>query len=95
MAWTDSLRFGEVCLAIGKSIQPTDWPVLVSMECHVPLEQQKDLVYIMKNAWGDKLVDKALEGVDASVAAPSDFRGRILLMIEYASLGLKSVNACI
>ncbi|KAH7105382.1 PLC-like phosphodiesterase [Auriculariales sp. MPI-PUGE-AT-0066] len=82
-AYTDSLPFGEVCLEIGKGVKPDDWPVLVSLECHVPPEGQPELIQIIKNAWGDKVVDKALEDVDPSRASPRDFKGKILLMIEY------------
>lgn len=80
-AFTSSIPFGDVCLAIGKAVQPGDWPVLVSLECHVDVEEQAKLCWIMHNAWGDKLVDAELEGVEPHTASPRDFRGRILLMV--------------
>ncbi|EJD48564.1 PLC-like phosphodiesterase [Auricularia subglabra TFB-10046 SS5] len=90
--FSKSIPFGDVCLAIGQSVQPDDWPVLVSLECHVDVEEQAKLIWIMRNAWGDKLVDKELEGVEPHQAAPRDFRGRILLMVEYYPDEALSVN---
>jgi phosphatidylinositol phospholipase C, delta len=80
------VSFQAVCLAIGNDVKEDDWPVFVSLECHVPPSGQDELVNIMKGTWGEKLVDGRIELQDEQTRAhisPKDLKGRILVMVGF------------
>ncbi|TEB25775.1 PLC-like phosphodiesterase [Coprinellus micaceus] len=88
-----SVPFADVCRAIGDYINETygpynpdirsglDFPILVSLECHVPYDQQADLAQTMKEIWGDRLVQGPIEGID------DDWVRRIVVMVEKDTSG--------
>lgn len=81
-----------VCEAIGEAVKADDLPVTVSLECHVDYDKQPELVHIMKEVWGDKLVTERIHRNVVEVVSdiihhshtevsPDDLKGRIFLMV--------------
>ena len=93
-----SVPFFDVCEAIGAAVgakgtcgvghtnagEHNDWPVFVSLECHVPVGKQHDIVEIMKKTWGDKLLTTADAATlpPGHLITPRDLKGRIILMVR-------------
>jgi len=78
--FSKGVSFSSVCNAIDDSMTPGCWPVLVSLECHVDVEGQKELVRQMVDAWGDRVVKGQVEGSTEDVTL-AQLKGRIVLMV--------------
>ncbi|KAF9026627.1 PLC-like phosphodiesterase [Hymenopellis radicata] len=76
-----SIPFRSVCRAINGVVDNDSWPVMISVECHVDLKGQEDMVRIMTEEFGDKLVNDQLENVDDERVCPADMMGRVLCMV--------------
>jgi phosphatidylinositol phospholipase C delta len=79
---THSVSLKDVCKAIGDAVTENDWPVMVSLECHVGVPEQPEMIKIMEDAWGEKLLRRQIDGLDVERVTPADLRGKILLMVR-------------
>ncbi|KAG8927214.1 hypothetical protein FRC02_008365 [Tulasnella sp. 418] len=85
---TDRTTFRDVCEAILAPVKDnhSHWPILISLECHASHETQVEMVKIMKEVFGSKLVDSALEGIgEDRKVTPRDLNGRIVMIVEWHS----------
>ncbi|KAG8824199.1 Phospholipase C, partial [Serendipita sp. 399] len=90
---TSSVSLRKVCEAIERyAFVTSPYPVIISGEVHCCIEQQKVLVNIMREVFGDKLVVAPIEGYDADILLPSPeaLKGRILLKAKHKTLDASS-----
>ncbi|KAH7227723.1 PLC-like phosphodiesterase [Fusarium oxysporum] len=79
--------FREVCRAVGESaFVDNDLPIIVSLEVHADEDQQEVMVKIMKEEWGEMLVDKAFDDTGPRLQLPKlgELRKRILVKVKKA-----------
>ncbi|KAK2032673.1 PLC-like phosphodiesterase [Colletotrichum zoysiae] len=84
---TTPCGFREVCQAIGETaFETNDLLVIVSLEVHASIEQQNVMVRIMKEEWGEMLVDKPFEGIDPHLHVPTlrDMKRKIMIKVKKA-----------
>lgn len=79
--FSKSVPLLDVCRAIGDSLTENDWPIFVSLECHVGVEGQPEMIGLMDRTWGDKLVREVLDGTTPEGVSPQELKGKILLMV--------------
>ncbi|KAF5967236.1 1-phosphatidylinositol-4,5-bisphosphate phosphodiesterase [Fusarium bulbicola] len=80
--------FREVCRTVGESaFVDNDLPIIVSLEVHADEDQQEVMVRIMKEEWGEMLVDKAFDDTGPRLQLPKlgELRKRILVKVKKAS----------
>lgn len=78
----------EVCRVIKESAFKTNkLPLVISLECHATGEQQDMIVEIMKQEWGDYLLDEPLQECDPSVRQPrlEELKEKILVKVKKAA----------
>lgn len=84
---TSKISLRVICEAIEKSAFVTSpYPVIISAEVHCGVVQQELIAVIMKQCFGDKLVDRRLDGSDSStplkaLPSPQMLMYRILLKV--------------
>ncbi|KJR82728.1 phospholipase c [Sporothrix schenckii 1099-18] len=85
--WTlgTHVPFRDVCRAVRHTAFRTNTlPVIVSLEVHTNAVQQRKMVKIMKEEWGEFLLDQALEGTDPRLRLPTlgELQNKILVKVK-------------
>lgn len=78
----------EVCRVIKESAFKTNkLPLVISLEVHATGEQQDMIVEIMKEEWGDHLLDEPLQGCDPNASQPrlEELMEKILVKVKKAA----------
>uniref|UniRef100_A0A8C5FYG6 Phosphoinositide phospholipase C n=1 Tax=Gouania willdenowi TaxID=441366 RepID=A0A8C5FYG6_GOUWI len=77
---TTKIKFEDVVRAINDhAFVTSDFPVILSIEEHCPLEQQRQMARIFKEVFGDKLLTEPVEQLAEQLPSPSQLKGKILL----------------
>ncbi|KAL8295632.1 hypothetical protein RB597_009257 [Gaeumannomyces tritici] len=81
--------FRDVCRAIGKSAFATNHlPIIISLEVHADCQQQDVMVKIMREEWGERLLDEQFIGCDPRLRLPrlDELKDKILIKAKKASV---------
>ncbi len=75
------------CIAIKESaFEDNPLPIIVSLEVHADPDQQEVMVQIMKEEWGDLLLDQPYQGCDPRLGLPrlEELQKKILIKVKKA-----------
>ncbi|KAK1758661.1 hypothetical protein QBC47DRAFT_295420 [Echria macrotheca] len=85
---TSTVPFREVCRAIRESAFTTNHlPIIVSLEVGADGDQQRMMVQIMKEEWGNYLLSEPIDGVDPYLRQPrlDELYDKILIKVKRLS----------
>ncbi|XP_029289098.1 1-phosphatidylinositol 4,5-bisphosphate phosphodiesterase gamma-2 [Cottoperca gobio] len=77
---TTKIKFEDVVKAINDhAFVTSDFPVILSIEEHCPLEQQRQMARIFRDVFGDKLLTEPVELMAEQLPSPTQLKGKIIL----------------
>ncbi|KAK5609246.1 hypothetical protein CRENBAI_014102 [Crenichthys baileyi] len=77
---TTKIKFEDVVKSINEhAFVTTDFPVILSIEEHCPIEQQRQMARIFKEVFGDKLLSEPVEHMAEQLPSPTQLKGKIIL----------------
>nr|XP_046250062.1 1-phosphatidylinositol 4,5-bisphosphate phosphodiesterase gamma-2 [Scatophagus argus] len=77
---TTKIKFEDVVKAINDhAFVTSEFPVILSIEEHCPLEQQRQMARIFKEVFGDKLLTEPVEQMAEQLPSPTQLKGKIIL----------------
>uniref|UniRef100_A0A672FDU0 Phosphoinositide phospholipase C n=1 Tax=Salarias fasciatus TaxID=181472 RepID=A0A672FDU0_SALFA len=82
---TTKIKFEDVVKAINEhAFVTSDFPLILSIEEHCPLEQQRQMARIFRDVFGTKLLCEAVEQLAEQLPSPTQLKGRIILKVSNA-----------
>ncbi|CAL9696988.1 unnamed protein product [Knipowitschia caucasica] len=77
---TTKIKFDDVVKAINEhAFVTTDFPLILSIEEHCPLEQQRHMARTFRDVFGDKLLTESVEQNAEQLPSPTQLKGKIIL----------------
>uniref|UniRef100_A0A8C4HF19 Phosphoinositide phospholipase C n=1 Tax=Dicentrarchus labrax TaxID=13489 RepID=A0A8C4HF19_DICLA len=77
---TTKIKFEDVVKAINDhAFVTSEYPVILSIEEHCPLEQQRQMARIFRDVFGDKLLTDPVEQMAEQLPSPTQLKGKIIL----------------
>uniref|UniRef100_A0AAQ4PB67 Phosphoinositide phospholipase C n=1 Tax=Gasterosteus aculeatus aculeatus TaxID=481459 RepID=A0AAQ4PB67_GASAC len=91
---TTRIKFEDVVKAINDhAFVTSEFPVILSIEEHCPVEQQRQMARIFRDVFGDKLLTEPVEEMAEQLPSPTQLRGKIILKVRPKSTSPYSSNA--
>uniref|UniRef100_A0A3Q3J6X6 1-phosphatidylinositol 4,5-bisphosphate phosphodiesterase gamma n=1 Tax=Monopterus albus TaxID=43700 RepID=A0A3Q3J6X6_MONAL len=79
---TTKIKFEDVVKAINDhAFVTSEFPVILSIEEHCPLEQQRQMARIFKEVFGNKLLTEPVEQMAEQLPSPAQLKGKIILKV--------------
>uniref|UniRef100_A0A7N6FMA9 1-phosphatidylinositol 4,5-bisphosphate phosphodiesterase gamma n=1 Tax=Anabas testudineus TaxID=64144 RepID=A0A7N6FMA9_ANATE len=77
---TTKIKFEDVVKAINDhAFVTSEYPVILSIEEHCPIEQQRQMARIFKDVFGNKLLTEPVEQMAEQLPSPTQLKGKIIL----------------
>ncbi|XP_029985828.1 1-phosphatidylinositol 4,5-bisphosphate phosphodiesterase gamma-2-like [Sphaeramia orbicularis] len=77
---TTRIQFEDVIEAINThAFVASEFPLILSIEEHCPLEQQRDMAHTLRDVFGDKLLTEPLEEEAEHLPSPNQLKGKIII----------------
>ncbi|XP_033988766.1 1-phosphatidylinositol 4,5-bisphosphate phosphodiesterase gamma-2 [Trematomus bernacchii] len=77
---TTKIKFEDVVKAINDhAFVTSEFPVILSIEEHCPLEQQRQMARIFRDVFGDKLLTEPVEQLAEQLPSPTQLKGKVIL----------------
>ncbi|KAM8861888.1 1-phosphatidylinositol 4,5-bisphosphate phosphodiesterase gamma-2 isoform 3-T3 [Synchiropus picturatus] len=90
---TTKIKFEDVVHAINKhAFATSEFPVILSIEEHCPLDQQRQMARIFKEVFGDKLLTEPVDQMADQLPTPTQLKGKIILKHKKLSVDGEGPN---
>ncbi|XP_071767338.1 1-phosphatidylinositol 4,5-bisphosphate phosphodiesterase gamma-2 [Centroberyx gerrardi] len=77
---TTKIKFEDVVKSINEhAFVTSDYPVILSIEEHCSIEQQRQMARIFRDVFGDKLLIEPVEQMAEQLPSPTQLKGKIIL----------------
>lgn len=77
---TTKIKFEDVVRAINEhAFVTSEFPVILSIEEHCPIDQQRQMARIFREVFGDKLLIEPVEHLAEQLPSPTQLKGKIIL----------------
>ncbi|KAL4004028.1 brevican [Sarotherodon galilaeus] len=77
---TTKIKFEDVVRAINEhAFVTSEFPVILSIEEHCPIDQQRQMARIFREVFGDKLLIEPVEHLAEQLPSPTQMKGKIIL----------------
>ncbi|XP_038047120.1 1-phosphatidylinositol 4,5-bisphosphate phosphodiesterase delta-4-like isoform X2 [Patiria miniata] len=77
---TSKIKFKDAMEAIGKyAFATSEYPLILSLENHCSIEQQKVMAHHIKATFGDKIYMKDITSEQTVLPSPEDLKGKVLV----------------